>query len=104
MEEAKYKAERPKMQEFIQNPVRFEVENGENGVKMQEKSAKSQEISVNSCKMPLKTTCTSENVADLQEEEFFTETREFQDEPKPAEQGASGQKKFLQRKTAADSV
>ena len=101
MEEAKYKAERPKMQEFIQNPVRFEVENGENGVKMQEKSAKSQEISVNSCKMPLKTTCTSENVADLQEEEFFTETREFQDEPKPAEQGASGQDELPNRMQSA---
>lgn len=102
MEEAKYKAERPKMQEFIQNPVRFEVENGENGVKMQEKSAKSQEISVNSCKMPLKTTCTSENVADLQEEEFFTETRELQDEPKPAKQGVSGQDELPNRLQPAE--
>lgn len=101
MEEAKYKAERPKMQEFIQNPVWSEVKNGENGVKMQEKSAKSQEIPVNSCKMPLKTTCASENVADLQEEEFFTETREFQDEPKPAEQGASGQDELPNRMQSA---
>lgn len=101
MEEAKYKAERPKMQEFIQNPVRSEVKNGENGVKMQEKSAKSQEIPVNSLKMSPKMTCTSENVTDLQEEEFFTETREFQDEPKPAEQGASGQDELPNRMQSA---
>lgn len=101
MEEAKYKAERPKMQEFIQNPVRSEVKNGEKGVKMQEKSAKSQEIPVNSCKMPLKTTYVSENVTDMQEEEFFTEPREFQDEPKPAEQGASGQDELPNRMQSA---
>lgn len=101
MEEAKYKAERPKMQEFIQNPVRSEVKNGENGVKMQEKSAKSQEIPVNSLKMSPKMTCASENVTDLQEEEFFTETREFQDEPKPAEQGASGQDELPNRMQSA---
>lgn len=101
MEEAKYKAERPKMQEFIQNPVRSKVKNGENGVKMQEKSAKSQEIPVNSLKKSPKMTCASENVTDLQEEEFFTETREFQDEPKPAEQGASGQDELPNRMQSA---
>ncbi len=78
MEEAKYKAERPKMQDFIQNPVWSEVKNGENGVKMQEKSANPQEILQ-------KTTVSSEKEAVSQEEEFFTETREYRDQPEPGE-------------------
>lgn len=79
MEEAKYKAEHPKMQDFIQNPVWSEVKNGENGVKMQGKSANPQEILQ-------KTTGTSEKEAalQLQEEEFYTETQEYKDEPEPA--------------------
>ncbi len=81
MEEAKYKAERPKMQEFIQNPVWSEVKNGENGAKLQEKSAKPQEI-------PQKATKVSEKAALSQEEEFFTETREYRDQPEPGEKAA----------------
>ncbi len=80
MEEAKYKAERPKMQEFIQNPVWSEVKNGENGAKLQEKSAKPQEI-------PPKATDMSEKTVLSQEEEFFTETREYRDQPEQAEKG-----------------
>lgn len=67
MEEMKYEAERPKMQEFIQNPVWARVKNGENQGKMQDESANSVEI-------PQKTTKVSE-------EEFFTETSESGAEP-----------------------
>ncbi|MCM1557936.1 MAG: DNA mismatch repair endonuclease MutL [Butyrivibrio sp.] len=64
MEEMKYEAERPKMQEFIQNPVWARVKNGESTEKMQDESA-------NFGEMPQKATGVSE-------EDFFTETSELQ--------------------------
>lgn len=65
MEEMKYEAEHPKMQEFIQNPVWSRVKNGKNTEKMQEKSA-------NPVERLQKTTDVSET-----EGEFFMETSEI---------------------------
>lgn len=64
MEEMKYEAERPKMQEFIQNPVWDRVKNGENRVKMQEESANSAVFRQNPAKSPQKMTCMSEKGRD----------------------------------------
>ncbi|MCM1057836.1 MAG: DNA mismatch repair endonuclease MutL [Firmicutes bacterium] len=86
MEEMKYEAERPKMQEFIQNPLWARVKNGENSEKMQEESANFQ-------KMPLKMTHVSE------EETFFTETSEL--ELPEAAQQSSRQKDKEERENSA---
>ena len=60
MEETKYAAERPKMQEFMQNPVWKRVKSDENSAKMTENPAKIQEFSA--------------------EAPFFTETSELKPE------------------------
>lgn len=72
MEETKYAAERPKMKEFMQNPVWKRVKGDENTVKMEENPAKSRDDRLNE---PEKTST---------EEPFFSETSEIK--PKAAEQ------------------
>lgn len=124
MEEMKYEAERPKMQEFIQNPVWDRVKNGENEAKMQDKSANSAFFRQNPAKSTEKMTDVSEidrGSADpagqtergvsQEQEEFFTETTEISGEelsaqPRPErEQSAvkNGQQGMSDRKTAKDS-
>lgn len=71
MEEMKYEAERPKMQELIQNPLWTRVKDGGNTSKMQEKSANSVNFSALPQNPQEKVTCMSEN------EPFFTETSEI---------------------------
>lgn len=80
MEEAKYEAKRPKLQEFIQNPVWAEGKNSENRVKMQDKSA-------NSDRIPQNATDVSESALQIvPEEPFFTETVELA-KPRPEAEG-----------------
>ena len=64
MEAAKYEAERPKMQEFIQNPVWARVKNGENQPKMQEGSAKSTDLPSLAEKEPEKVTDVSDTASE----------------------------------------
>ena len=71
MEEIKYSAKRPEMQEFMQNPVWKRVKDDENAIKMAEHPAKMQENLLNE---PEKTST---------EEPFFSETSEIK--PKAAE-------------------
>lgn len=71
MEEMKYEAERPKMQEFIQNPLWSRGKNGENTSKMQDNSPNPSNLSVFSQKPQKKMTDMSE------EEPFYTETVEI---------------------------
>lgn len=70
MEEMKYEAERPKMQDFIQNPVWERVKSAESADKMNEKSSNS----------PVKPDSGADSARD---DEFFTETSEI---PVAAEQ------------------
>ncbi|MDE5587653.1 MAG: DNA mismatch repair endonuclease MutL [Acetatifactor sp.] len=107
MEEMKYEAERPKMQEFIQNPVWARVKNDEFEEKMQEESANSAFSAQITVKKPQKMTDVSEKsqnssdqaVADssesqvlLKQEAFFTETSEIREEqPAQQPQAAQGQ-------------
>ncbi len=73
MEEGKYEKAAPKMQEFIQNPVWAEGKNGENRVKMQDKSANSDR--------------TPRDMTDVSEKEpFFTETTESEEAYPEAEE------------------
>ncbi|MDE6640974.1 MAG: DNA mismatch repair endonuclease MutL [Acetatifactor sp.] len=104
MEEMKYEAERPKMQEFIQNPVWARVKNGEIEEKMQEESANSAFSSQITVKKPQKMTDVSEKVQNSSEsalevspesqvlseqETFFTETSEIR-EKQPKQQREHG--------------
>ena len=92
MEETKYAAEHPKMQDFMQNPVWKRVKGDEETVKMGENPAKYQEILSNgpigqqalqTAHVPL-TALASEKP--LPEEPFFTETSEIQPEVAGKEQ------------------
>lgn len=71
MEEMKYEAERPKMQEFIHNPSWTRGKNGEGTSKMQDNSSNPSNFSALPLKPQEKTTDMSEN------EPFFTETSEI---------------------------
>lgn len=64
MEEMKYEAERPKMQDFIQNPVWERVKNAESADKMNEKASNS----------PPKSDFPTDSAG---EDDFFTETSEI---------------------------
>lgn len=70
MEEMKYEAERPKMQDFIQNPVWERVKNAESADKMNEKASN----------LPKKSDFPANSAG---EDDFFTETSEI---PVAAEQ------------------
>lgn len=106
MEEMKYEAERPKMQEFIQNPVWARVKNGEIGKKMQEESANFAFSTQKTSEMPEKMTDMSENPMDIsdpaaaglperkkspEQEEFFTETSEIKEDQPARPQAAQGE-------------
>ena len=124
MEEMKYEAERPKMQEFIQNPVWDRVKNGENKAKMQDESANSSFFRQNPAKNLGNMTDVSESNQDSadpagqtergvsqEQEEFFTETSEIDGEklsaqPQPEREQSAvkyGQQGMDHRKTAKDS-
>ena len=86
MEETKYAAERPKMQDFMQNPVWKRVKGDEKSVKMAENPAKSQEMPSNGQFGPR--TAQADQTAEtsltiqaaektLTEEPFYTETSEI---------------------------
>lgn len=79
MEEMRYEAERPKMQEFIQNPVWARVKNQENS----ERLSKQNEQMTEKTAIPIQKPQT-------QEEAFFTETSELVEE-KAAPENAAGE-------------
>ena len=92
MEETKYASERPKMQDFMQNPVWKRVKSDEETVKMGEIPAKSQKIlsngplgqhAVQAAHVPL-TALAAEKTST--EEPFFTETSEIKPEVEGKEQ------------------
>lgn len=72
MEEMKYEAQRPKMQEFIQNPLWSSGEDGKNQEKMQEKSANLGKTAEILPKSP-------QNMTELSEDDlFYSETSELE--------------------------
>lgn len=79
MEEMKYEAERPKMQEFIQNPVWARVKGVEKTVNL---TTEKPEMREKPSRMPLPSVESIENVGQ-KEEEFFTETSELGAEKSP---------------------
>lgn len=89
MEEMKYEAERPKMQEFIHNPVWTRVKGEDTAPKMQEKQSEQPKIQ----ELPVQSTQTGQAMkieTSVQEpdQDFFTETTELPEEPQvqPKEQ------------------
>lgn len=89
MEEMKYEAERPKMQEFIHNPVWTRVKGEDAAPKMQEKQSEQPKIQ----ELPVQSTQTGQAMkieTSVQEpdQDFFTETTELPEEPQvqPKEQ------------------
>ena len=89
MEEMKYEAERPKMQEFIHNPVWTRVKGEDAAPKMQEKQSEQPKIQ----ELPVQSTQTGQAMkieTSVQEpdQDFFTETTEIPEEPQvqPKEQ------------------
>ena len=93
MEEARYQAERPKMQEFIHNPVWSRVKISEEPVEMTEDVAKTQDYVEK-----------TENASDLQNstdsvvtDDFFTETSELSaEEIRTAEQTVGAKETIIQ--------
>lgn len=80
MEEMKYEAERPKMQEFIHNPVWTRVKGEDAAPKMQEKPSEQPEFS----QMPKateQTEKTGQPSVQESDQDFFTETTELPEEP-----------------------
>lgn len=89
MEEMKYEAERPKMQEFIHNPVWTRVKGEDTAPKMQEKQSEQPKIQ----ELPVQSTQSGQAMkieTSVQEpdQDFFTETTELPEEPQvqPKEQ------------------
>ena len=89
MEEMKYEAERPKMQEFIHNPVWTRVKGEDAAPKMQEKQSEQPKIQ----ELPVQSTQTGqamkiETSVQESDQDFFTETTELPEEPQvqPKEQ------------------
>lgn len=89
MEEMKYEAERPKMQEFIHNPVWTRVKGEDAAPKMQEKQSEQAKIQ----ELPVQSTQSGQAMkieTSVQEpdQDFFTETTELPEEPQvqPKEQ------------------
>lgn len=81
MEEMKYEAERPKMQEFIHNPVWTRVKGEDTAPKMQEKQSEQQKTP----ELPKQLEQTVKTEPPVQEQDsdqdFFTETTELPGEP-----------------------
>lgn len=89
MEEMKYEAERPKMQEFIHNPVWTRVKGEDAAPKMQEKQSEQAKMQ----ELPVQSTQTGqamkiETSVQESDQDFFTETTELPEEPQvqPKEQ------------------
>lgn len=92
MEEMKYEAERPKMQEFIHNPVWTRVKGEDTAPKMQEKQSEQPKIQ----ELPVQSTQAAQTGQAMKietsvqepDQDFFTETTELPEEPQvqPKEQ------------------
>ena len=81
MEEMKYEAERPKMQEFIHNPVWTRVKGEDIAPKMQEKQSEQQKTP-ELPKQPEQALKTEPPVQEREsDQDFFTETTELPEEP-----------------------
>lgn len=81
MEEMKYEAERPKMQEFIHNPVWTRVKGEDIAPKMQEKQSEKQKTP-ELPKQPEQALKTEPPVQEREsDQDFFTETTELPEEP-----------------------